>query len=62
MSVQFRNNVHVTGSGPVTMVFVHGFGCDQTMWRFLAPAFAERFRVVLYDLTGRGRASPWRRW
>jgi sigma-B regulation protein RsbQ len=58
MSVQFRNNVHVTGSGPVTMVFVHGFGCDQTMWRFLAPAFAERFRVVLYDLTGSGR-SDW---
>ena len=58
MSVQFRNNVHVTGSGPMTMVFVHGFGCDQTMWRHLAPAFADRFRVVLYDLTGSGR-SDW---
>ena len=58
MSVQFRNNVHVTGSGPMTMVFVHGFGCDQTMWRNLAPAFADRFRVVLYDLTGSGR-SDW---
>lgn len=58
MSVQFRNNVYVTGSGSTTMVFVHGFGCDQTMWRFLAPAFAERFRVVLYDLTGSGR-SDW---
>ncbi|WP_198116049.1 alpha/beta fold hydrolase [Massilia rhizosphaerae] len=58
MSVQFRNNVHVTGSGPATMVFVHGFGCDQTMWRHLAPAFAGRYRVVLYDLTGSGR-SDW---
>jgi sigma-B regulation protein RsbQ len=58
MSVQFRNNVHVTGSGPATMVFVHGFGCDQTMWRLLAPAFAQRFRVVLYDLTGSGQ-SDW---
>jgi sigma-B regulation protein RsbQ len=58
MSVQFRNNVHVTGSGPATMVFVHGFGCDQAMWRFLAPAFEDRFRVVLYDLTGSG-GSDW---
>jgi sigma-B regulation protein RsbQ len=58
MSVQFRNNVHVAGSGPVTMVFVHGFGCDQTMWRYLAPAYVERFRVVLYDLTGSG-LSDW---
>jgi sigma-B regulation protein RsbQ len=58
MSVQFRNNVHVTGSGPATIVFVHGFGCDQTMWRHLVPAFAARYRVVLYDLTGSGR-SDW---
>jgi sigma-B regulation protein RsbQ len=57
MSVQFRNNVHVTGSGSITIVFVHGFGCDQTMWRHLAPAFAERYRVVLYDLTGSGRSD-----
>ena len=57
MSVQFRNNVHITGSGSTTMVFVHGFGCDQTMWRFLVPLFAERFRIVLYDLTGSGRSD-----
>ena len=58
MSVQFRNNVHVAGSGPATIVFVHGFGCDQAMWRYLTPAYEERFRVVLYDLTGSGR-SDW---
>ena len=58
MSVQFRNNVHVTGSGSTTMVFVHGFGCDQTMWRHLVPAFADRYRIVLYDLVGSGR-SDW---
>ena len=58
MSVQFRNNVHIIGTGATTMVFVHGFGCDQTMWRFLAPVFAERYRVVLYDLTGSG-LSDW---
>lgn len=54
MSVKIRNNVHVAGQGPVTMVFGHGFGCDQNMWRFLAPAFQQRYRTVLYDLTGSG--------
>jgi sigma-B regulation protein RsbQ len=54
MSVQLRNNVSVVGDGPATMVFTHGFGCDQNMWRLLAPTFAERFRVVLLDLVGSG--------
>ncbi|WP_026354901.1 alpha/beta fold hydrolase [Massilia niastensis] len=54
MSVQIRNNVHISGAGPVTMVFAHGFGCDQTMWRYLTPAFAERFRIVTFDLVGSG--------
>jgi len=54
MSVLKRNNVHVAGKGPSTMVFAHGFGCDQTMWRFLAPVYHERFRVITYDLTGSG--------
>ena len=57
MSVQFRNNVHITGSGSTTMVFVHGFGCDQTMWRYLVPSFCDGFRIVQYDLTGSGRSD-----
>jgi sigma-B regulation protein RsbQ len=54
MSVRIRNNVRSTGSGPATMVFAHGFGCDQTMWRFIAPTFAERFRTITFDLVGSG--------
>jgi sigma-B regulation protein RsbQ len=54
MSVQYRNNVQIAGSGHATMVFAHGFGCDQSMWRFLAPAYQQRFRTILYDLTGCG--------
>ena len=54
MSVLTRNNVHVTGSGAATMVFAHGFGCDQTMWRFVAPAFGERFKTITFDLVGSG--------
>ncbi len=36
------------------MMFAHGFGCDQNMWRFVAPAFEDRFRVVLFDHVGCG--------
>jgi sigma-B regulation protein RsbQ len=36
------------------MLFAHGFGCDQTMWRFVAPAFEDRFRLVLFDHVGFG--------
>jgi sigma-B regulation protein RsbQ len=54
MSALLRNNVRVAGNGAATMVFAHGFGCDQTMWRFLTPAFGERFRTVSFDLVGSG--------
>ena len=39
------------------MVFAHGFGCDQSMWRLVAPAFEDRFRVVLFDHAG-SRSNP----
>jgi len=52
-----RNHVQVRGQGPATMVFVHGFGCDQNMWRMVAPAFQKRFRTVLVDLVGNGTSD-----
>jgi sigma-B regulation protein RsbQ len=57
MSVLQRNNVHISGDGPATLVFAHGFGCDQHMWRFVAPIFASRFTVVLFDLVGSGSSQ-----
>jgi sigma-B regulation protein RsbQ len=54
VSLEKRNNVHIFGRGPATMFFGHGFGCDQNMWRLLAPRYAERYRVVLFDLVGSG--------
>lgn len=36
------------------MVFAHGFGCDQNMWRFVAPAFEADYRTVLFDHVGAG--------
>ena len=40
------------------MLFVHGFGCDQHMWRFVSPAFVSDHRVVTFDLVGAGGADP----
>jgi sigma-B regulation protein RsbQ len=54
MPLQKRNNVHCLGAGHHTMMLVHGYGCDQTMWRFLTPFFAERYHVILLDLVGCG--------
>ncbi|MDM0044724.1 alpha/beta hydrolase [Variovorax dokdonensis] len=57
MSVAQRNRVNVVGDGPATLVFSHGFGCDQNMWRFLAPKYGERFRCVTLDLVGSGASD-----
>lgn len=57
MSVIERNNVRVVGQGPRAMVFAHGFGCDQNMWRFVAPAFQQDFKTVLFDHVGAGRSD-----
>jgi sigma-B regulation protein RsbQ len=57
MSVANRNNVHVSGAGPSTMFFAHGFGCDQNMWRLLEPSYSQRYRTVLFDLVGSGRSD-----
>jgi sigma-B regulation protein RsbQ len=55
VSVLARNNVTVSGpaDGPA-IVFAHGFGCDQNLWRLVAPAFAADHRVVLFDHVGAG--------
>lgn len=62
MDVFKRNNVALKGApGAQAMVFVHGFGCDQNMWRYVAPAFEHDYRIVLLDLVGAGRSdvSAW---
>ncbi|MGH9457389.1 MAG: alpha/beta fold hydrolase [Thermoanaerobaculia bacterium] len=56
-----RNNVHVSGEGTQPMLFAHGFGCDQNMWRLVVPAFEHDYRIVLFDYVGSGRSdlSAW---
>lgn len=49
-----RNNVHILGNGTKPMLFAHGFGCDQNMWRYITPAFSEEYKIVLFDYVGSG--------
>jgi sigma-B regulation protein RsbQ len=52
-----RNNVNVLGHGSQTMIFAHGFGCDQNMWRFVVPYFEKEYRIVLFDYVGCGKSD-----
>jgi len=55
MSAIQKNHVQLSGrEGGQAMVFAHGFGCDQNMWRLVAPAFADEHRIVLFDHVGAG--------
>jgi sigma-B regulation protein RsbQ len=55
VDVLTRNNVTVSGQADSQpMVFAHGYGCDQNMWRFVAPAFEDQYRTVLFDFVGAG--------
>jgi sigma-B regulation protein RsbQ len=53
-----RNNVVIKGTGKRVLLFAHGYGCDQNMWRYITPAFVDQFKVVLFDHVGSGK-SDW---
>src|SRR5687767_1909249 len=55
--VPTRNNVKVFGRGTQPMLFAHGFGCDQNMWRLVTPAFEDDYRIVLFDYVGSGHSD-----
>jgi sigma-B regulation protein RsbQ len=57
MSALSRNNVTLLGNGDTPMIFAHGYGCDQNMWRLIVPAFVDTHRVVLFDHVGAGRSD-----
>jgi sigma-B regulation protein RsbQ len=52
-----RNNVKVTGSGDKAIIFAPGFGCDQRMWRYVAPSFEKDYRVITFDYVGAGKTD-----
>lgn len=57
MSVLKRYNMKMTGKGQQPMLFAHGFGCDQHMWRFVAPAFEDQYKIILFDYVGAGQSD-----
>lgn len=57
MDIRKRNNINIVGTGPATMIFAHGFGCDQNMWRLIAPAFQDRYTTILFDHVGSGGSA-----
>lgn len=56
-SVLKRNNVTILGDGTQPMMFAHGFGCDQNMWRYIWPAFAKNYKIILFDYVGCGKSD-----
>ena len=57
MSVLHRNNVTVMGHGDTPMMFAHGYGCDQNMWRLVTPPFIDTYRLILFDHVGAGQSE-----
>jgi len=52
--ISVRNNVKIIGSGSKTLMFGHGFGCDQNTWRAVVPAFENDYQIILFDYVGAG--------
>lgn len=57
MDIIKKCNVKISGSGSQAIVFAHGYGCDQAMWRKVSPAFEKDFNVVLFDYVGAGMSD-----
>ncbi|MCZ2821101.1 alpha/beta hydrolase [Modestobacter sp. VKM Ac-2977] len=58
MSVRTRHDVRVSGRpGGRPMVFAHGYGCDQNMWRFVTPDFEVDHQAVTFDHVGFGHSD-----
>ncbi|WP_040310005.1 alpha/beta fold hydrolase [Asticcacaulis biprosthecium] len=57
MSISERFAITEKGSGTTPMIFIHGYGCDQNMWRLVTPHFEPNFRVILYDQIGAGNSD-----
>lgn len=59
MSTLARHNVRRSGAvGQRPLVFAHGYGCDQQVWRHVTPAFETDHELLVYDCAGSGGADP----
>ncbi|MDQ1150871.1 MULTISPECIES: alpha/beta fold hydrolase [Sphingobacterium] len=57
MNIIKRNNVIIKGKGNKTIMFAHGFGCDQNMWRYIYPDFEQDYKIILFDHVGAGHSD-----
>jgi sigma-B regulation protein RsbQ len=57
MNVLSRNNVHIQSQDGPVLLYAHGFGCNQDMWRYITPAFQEAYRQILFDYVGSGKSD-----
>jgi sigma-B regulation protein RsbQ len=55
--IRRRHHITISGTGTQPMLFAHGFGCDQNMWRFITPAFDDHYKVITFDYVGSGRSN-----
>ncbi len=56
-SIFSRNHVTILGEGKQVILFAHGFGCEQSMWQQITPAFEKEYRLVLFDYVGAGKSD-----
>jgi sigma-B regulation protein RsbQ len=57
MDILRRNNVNVSGEGESTIVFAHGYGCDQNVWNDIINEFSGMYRTVSFDYVGAGMSD-----
>jgi sigma-B regulation protein RsbQ len=57
MDILKRNNVQVIEGGSPTLVFAHGYGCDQNVWQDMIAAFSPRHKIVTFDYVGAGKSD-----
>lgn len=57
MDILSRNNVHVIEGGNPTIVFAHGYGCDQNVWQDIIGAFSPKHKIVIFDYVGAGKSD-----
>jgi sigma-B regulation protein RsbQ len=56
-NISLRNHITVLGKGTQPILFAHGFGCDQNVWRFITSAFEDDYKLVLFDYVGSGKSD-----
>lgn len=50
-------NINTSGKGSRPILFANGLGCDQNVWRYVAPAFEDDYKVILFDYVGSGKSD-----